>query len=207
LEAATRIPTEQRIVAAATTLFYEKGYHAATMREVAAAAGIKAGSLYNHFRGKEELLFIVATRTMQELLDGGRQAMAEGPDAQSRLRGLVKRHVVYHAKQRCQAKVADEQLHALPPERRADVVEIRDAYEQLFAEVLESGRAEHGWIVADARVVTFAITTMCTGVDAWYREDGRLAADAIADIYADFVLAALSDGQAPSPRSRSFDGS
>ncbi len=201
------MPTEQRIVAAATTLFFEKGYHAATMREVAAAAGIKAGSLYNHFRGKEDLLFLVASRTMQELLEGGREAMAEGPDSRTRLRALVKRHVVYHAKQRYQAKVADEQLHGLPPARCAEVVEIRDAYEQLFADVLESGRAEYGWVVPDARVVTFAITTMCTGVDAWYREDGRLTAAAIADIYADFVLAALEDGRAPLPRSRSFDGS
>jgi AcrR family transcriptional regulator len=196
VEAATRIPTEQRIVAAATSLFYEKGYHAATMREVAAAAGIKAGSLYNHFPGKEELLFLVASRTMRELLEGGREAVAGEAEPRGRLRALVKRHVVYHARQRCQAKVADEQLHALPSARRAEVVAIRDAYEQLFADALDAGCAEHGWVVADTRIVTLAITTMCTGVDAWYRDDGRLAPDAIADVYADFVLAALEHGRA-----------
>jgi AcrR family transcriptional regulator len=196
VEAATRIPTEQRIVAAATSLFYEKGYHAATMREVAAAAGIKAGSLYNHFPGKEELLFLVASRTMRDLLEGGREAVAGEAEPRGRLRALVKQHVVYHARQRYQAKVADEQLHALPSARRAEVVAIRDTYEQLFADALDAGRAEHGWVVADTRIVTFAITTMCTGVDAWYRDDGRLAPDAIAGVYADFVLAALERGRA-----------
>ncbi len=44
-------------------------------------------------------------------------------------------------------------------------------------------------------VVTNAITTMCTAVDGWFREDGPLSAREIADIYADLVLAALERGE------------
>jgi AcrR family transcriptional regulator len=120
--------TEQRILEVATELFYEKGYHATTMREVASGVGIKAGSLYNHFPSKEELLFRIAEGVMQDLLAAGREAVAAAPEPRDRLRALVRAHVVYHAEQRFRAKVADDQLNALEPERRAAVVVVRDSY-------------------------------------------------------------------------------
>ncbi len=180
--------TDQRILEAATALFSEKGYHGTSIREVAAAVGIKAGSLYNHFPGKEELLFRIAYGVMVELLEGGRAAIAELEAPAPRLRALVRWHVVYHAEQRARARVADEQLHALVPERRAAVVEVRDAYTRLFKDILDLGRAEDGWDVRDTSVITFAIGGMCTFVDTWYREDGPLAADEIAEMYAEFII-------------------
>ena len=183
--------TERRILEAATVLFYEKGYHATTMREVAAEVGIKAGSLYNHYLSKEELLFRIAEGVMQELLAAGREAVAGSSEPRAQLSALVRAHVVYHAKQRFRAKVADDQLNALGPERRAAVVEVRDAYERLWRDVLDAGREAHGWVVPDTPVVTFAITTMCTSVDVWYRENGRLTPSDVADVYEELVLGAL----------------
>jgi AcrR family transcriptional regulator len=189
--------TEERILEAATALFYEKGYHGTTMREVAAAVGIKAGSLYNHFPGKEDLLFRIAHGTMEELLVGGREATAGAVSASERLRALVVWHVVYHAEKRFQARVADEQLHALGPERRDAVLQIRDEYTGLFKEILDAGREQEGWVVSSSSPITFAIGGMCTFVDTWYRDDGPLSADEIAEMYADFILAGLrpSDGR------------
>src|SRR5918999_4660864 len=160
--------TEQRILDVATVFFYEKGYHATTMREVAARVGIKAGSLYNHFPSKEALLFEIAEGVMQDLLAGGREAVAAESQPREQLRALVRAHVVYHAEQRFRAKVADDQLNALGPERRTQVVAVRDEYERLWRDVLDAGRAQHGWIVPDTPVVTFAVPTMCTAVDVWY---------------------------------------
>jgi AcrR family transcriptional regulator len=195
--------TDQRILEAATALFSEKGYHGTSMREVAAAVGIKAGSLYNHFPGKEDLLFTIARGVMVELLEGGRSAIAGHDEAADRLRALVRWHVVYHAEQRFRARVADEQLHALGPERRTQVVQVRDEYTRLFKDILEQGRGEDGWLVPDVSLITFAIGGMCTFVDAWYREDGPLTPAEIAELYADFILTAV----APHESSRSFVGS
>jgi AcrR family transcriptional regulator len=195
--------TERRILDAATALFYERGYHATTMREVASAVGIKAGSLYNHVPGKQELLFRIARGTMDELLEGGRAAVASHDAPREQLRALVAFHVVYHAERRHQARVADEQLDALEPALRTVVVEARDAYAGLFKAVLDEGRLAHGWRVPSTSVITFAIGGMCTHVDAWYREEGPLSAQEIASMYADFVLAALE----AQPSSRSLAGS
>jgi AcrR family transcriptional regulator len=191
--------TDARILEVATRLFYEKGYHASTMREVAAGVGLKAGSLYNHYGGKGDLLFRIARDVMEELLEAGRGALAAQAEPRGQLRELIRSHVVYHAEHRFRAKVADDQLHALDPARRDEAIAVRDAYERLWRDVIEAGREAHGWAVPDTPVVTFAITTMCTAVDVWYREGGRLSPAEIAEIYADFVLGALDRGAGSQP--------
>ena len=184
--------TEERILEAATLLFYEKGYHGTSIREVAVAVGIKAASLYYHCPGKEDVLFRIAHGTMAELLDGGRAAIAPYDAPRDRLRALLVWHVVYHAERRFRARVADEQLHALGDERRAEAVRMRDAYTELFKQILRDGRRLEGWLVPSTSVITFGIGGMCTFVDTWYRDDGPLTAHRIAEMYADFVLRALA---------------
>jgi TetR/AcrR family transcriptional regulator, cholesterol catabolism regulator len=188
-------PTRQKIVAAAAELFYEKGYHATTTREIAARLEMTAASLYNHFPAKEDILFEITLVTMEELLAGGRAAIATAATTAGQLRRLVEWHVRYSAERRLQAKVADEQLHALNPDRRRQVVAKRDEYEQLFRDILTRGRDQDGWQIDDIPVVTFAIATMSSAVGVWFRETGRLSADAVASIYGDIALRAAGQPQ------------
>lgn len=70
-----KAPTVTRIIDAATELFYEKGYHGTSMREIAATVGIRPASVYNHFASKEDILFEITSGTMQEMLVGARSAI------------------------------------------------------------------------------------------------------------------------------------
>jgi len=190
--------TDRRILEAATELFSEKGYHGTSMREVASVVGIRAASLYNHYPGKEDLLVRIAAGVMEELLAGGRLAIGEHREPAARLRALIVWHVTYHAEQRLRARIADEQLHAISPERREAVLAVRDAYTELFKDILAEGRTRCAWRVPSISVLTFGIGGMCTFVDTWYREDGLLGPAEIAGMYADFILTGLGDGNRPS---------
>ena len=135
---------------------------------------------------------------MAALDAGARAAVAAQPTPREQLRAWVVWHVLYHARHPERAKVADEQLRALDDEHRAAVVAARDAYEALVKGLLDAGREAHGWSVPHRSVVTNAITTMCTAVDGWFRAEGPLTAEQVADVYADFVLGG--------PRARSGAG-
>lgn len=184
--------TRERIREVATALFYEQGYHATSMREIASVVGIKAGSLYSHYSSKEQILLEIASETMLELLDGARGVLDSVSTPAERLRELVRCHVVFHAVNRLQAKVADDQLHALSETNRSAVVEIRDSYEDIVKSVIRDGRDEAGWPVPDVAIVTFGILTMATGVGTWFRDNGRVSPERVAEIYADFVLNGLT---------------
>ena len=187
--------TQARILDAATRLFAERGYHAVGMRELAEAVGIRPASLYNHCASKQELLFTIAHGTMTELREGAEAAVAGQPDARSRLRAWVVWHVTYHALHR---ERREGGRRAVPrPRRRAAAGRAggaRRATSALVKGLIDDGVAAHGWVVPHRSVVTNAITTMCTAVDDWFREDGPLGADEVAAIYADLVLASPGAG-------------
>ena len=187
--------TSERIVAAAAELFHEQGYHATTMRQIAARVGIKAGSLYNHFPGNQELLFSIAHDTMGDMLRRAVQAMSSEDTPGGRLRAFVRAHTLYCIEERYRARVADD-LRDLEPHNLERVLAIRDEYEQLLRDVLREGRDQSGWDVIDVPIVSFAFATMASAVSVWYREGGRLSPEEIADAYAEITLRAVRPGAA-----------
>jgi AcrR family transcriptional regulator len=68
-----------RLLAAATETFAKRGYGDVNVDEIAAAAGIAKGSLYRHFRSKEELFFAAAESASEEVLRTFARASASGP--------------------------------------------------------------------------------------------------------------------------------
>ncbi|MEP1931237.1 MAG: TetR/AcrR family transcriptional regulator [Roseibium sp.] len=72
-----------KIVEAAATLFIEKGFHQASMRDIAGKAGISLGNLYNHFKGKGDIIAAIAeleTADLDLLLQLLEKAEGTGPD-------------------------------------------------------------------------------------------------------------------------------
>lgn len=187
--------TKATIIEVATMLFYERGFHGTNMREIGEGVGIRPASIYNHVASKEVLLYQIALGAMNELYDLGKQAVSSSDDPSEQLTALVRGHVIYHAHNRHRAKVSDDQLHALSPEHLSEVLAVRDGYESLLKGILTSGRDTLGWSIRDVPVLTFALATMCTAVGVWFRENGRLSAEAVADIYAGIAVAAVTSGE------------
>ncbi len=183
--------TEQRILDASTRLFYAHGYHATTMRDIAGEVGIKAGSLYNHYGGKEEILLRICIETSRKLYDGAVAVLKGVNDVEEQLRKFIMWHVTFHAEYREASRVTDTQLHYLQPDNRQAVIEVRDAHEKLLRDILARGAKQRRWRSSNLRVISIGIETMCTEVDGWFRADGELTSEQIAVIYTDFIRRGL----------------
>lgn len=186
--------TKAALIDVATALFYERGFHGTNMREIGEQVGIRPASIYNHVASKEALLYSIALGAIQDLYEIGLQAVGSSDSPEGQLRALVRAHVIYHAHNRHRAKVSDDQLHALAPQHLEEVLGVRDAYESLMKDVLTAGRDQSGWVIIDVPVLAFALATMCTAVGVWFRENGRLSAEDVADIYVGIALAAVIHG-------------
>ncbi len=185
--------TEARILEVASRLFYERGYKATTTRDLAEAVGIKAASLYNHFKSKQDILVRICLDTMREFHAGARECVEGIDDPAQRLRILIDWQVRFEAGHPYTASVADGQLEALNLRSRGELIELRDAYEEMIANTLIAGHEQGAWRVEHPRIITLGIVSM-TKIDPWYREDGPLSPEQIGDIYFTFILAALQAG-------------
>jgi AcrR family transcriptional regulator len=173
-----------------TELFAERGFAAATMRELAERADLQLSSFYYYFRSKYDVLLAIMDSAMGRLEDGAADVFDErlGPEAQ--LHALVARHVQSHLINPAAAGVADAELRALEPDDRAEMVGRRDRYEKRFREVIAEG-VEEGCFDSelDVKIAVIAILTMSTGVIDWWKPAGALTVEATAQLIGDFALA------------------
>jgi AcrR family transcriptional regulator len=87
-----RLPRDERrgqLLAAASEVFVDRGYHAAGMDEIAERAGVSKPVLYQHFSSKLELYLAVLARHVDNLVSGVRQALRTTTDNRQRVRAAV----------------------------------------------------------------------------------------------------------------------
>ena len=90
----TRQERRDRIVDAATEVFTANGFHATSMDDILAAAGMSAGGAYRYFAGKDEIVAAVAERVVGGMTSGVDSLLADGSeepfsDAVVRLLGML----------------------------------------------------------------------------------------------------------------------
>jgi AcrR family transcriptional regulator len=187
-----RVPRADLIRAAALRHFAEHGYAAASMRQIAADAGITIATLYFHCSTKEQLLFDVLETHMRALADGLDVALANAPDTcGGRLAAAIRFHVQYVTRDEAGANISTSELRGLTGELRERHIATRDAYERKFRDLLRAGIAAAEFAPVDVPVITAGILGIGLAVGRWYRPNGRLSPDDIADEYIRFVLTAL----------------
>jgi AcrR family transcriptional regulator len=176
-------PTAVRVRRAALELFAERGFHGTGIRQLAERAGVSSASLYHYMGTKEELLVALMTHSLERLVDDAQAAVASSGDPVEQLEALVRMHVTAHASRPLDTRVGDHEVEALSEPARAQVVTLRDRYEQVWQEVLAAGleagvlRAEH------PAVARRALLEMCSGVARWFDPAGPLTLEDLADHY------------------------
>src|SRR6266436_1925978 len=75
-----------KILVHAATVFHEKGYAAASMRDLSRASGVSLSGLYHYFESKEELLYLIQKDTFTTIVARLRQRLAETRDPVERIR-------------------------------------------------------------------------------------------------------------------------
>jgi AcrR family transcriptional regulator len=200
------IDSRQEILRVAARLFQQRGYHATSMNDVAAALKLSKGGLYHHFQSKDEILF----ELMSHALDITEQRVLEPVrsirEPEQRLRALIRFHVdvVLSARDR-EITVLLHENHPLPPSLRKQVNARKKNYIRFLETLIAEVQQERGILGGvSARAATFALLGMINWLYQWYKQEGTLSAEQIAQEYTEIFFAgafqALSPaGKTPSP--------
>ncbi|MDK8463698.1 TetR/AcrR family transcriptional regulator [Marinobacter sp. SS13-12] len=166
-----------RLLHEAARLFRDKGYERTTVRDLAAAVGIQSGSLFHHFRTKEEILKAVMVETIRLNTALMQAAVDAATTHRDKLQALVRAELESINGQTGEAMaVLVFEWRSLSEASQAYVLELRDIYEQLWLDVLEELRKQ-GVLAADPFVVRRLLTGALSWTVTWYRPDGGLTLD------------------------------
>lgn len=188
--------TEEAIRKAAVALISARGFEAMTLRELAEKVGVQPGSIYRYFPSKGALLVALLVEHLEFLLASWKREQPADADPIERLRAFVDFHIHSHTLRRQEVFVANMELRSLAPDDYRRVVGLRRRYEGELTAILRDGMAQHLFRIPDARIATFAILAMLTGVGSWYRENGRVGKRELVDIYTRLVMQCVSAEEA-----------
>jgi AcrR family transcriptional regulator len=178
------------IVRGAAAAFRDRGYAATSVREIARRTGMTPGNLYYYFRDKQEILCFCQDYSLDVLLREARRIRKRRLGAQEKTRALVRLQVLWMLDE-MHGSSGHIEFHAIPRPRLRRIIERRDEYERIVRAVVEEGiRAGH-FAPRDPKLVTLAILGAVNWTARWYRPDGGLPPEAIADAFSDYLLRGL----------------
>lgn len=176
---------------AAIELLARKGYRAMNLRDLSSNAGMQAGSLYNYFSSKQELLYRLICETMEEILRDIDTALAPLSDPVEQAERFIEVMVRWHTQRRDECYIGHMELRSLPKEQYHTYVALRSRFEHVFSDIIKAGCKRGVFSVPDERIATIAILQSLISICNWYRPDGRLSVERLIKIYTQMILAQL----------------
>ena len=162
------------IITNAATLFKEKGFKAASMRELAEVVGVEAASLYNHIHSKSELLHIicfeVANRYMQTMDEIETEKTTSIQKVEKLLRFLITGMVLHYD----EVYVSDREWKHLSEPYLSNFQSQRRTFRKRFAAIIEQGIKKKEIKKIDAATAVLILLHAVSGIESWHRSKVKI---------------------------------
>ncbi len=174
----------------AAHLFKVHGYERTTVRELAAEVGIQSGSIFHHFKTKEEILRAVMEETILYNTALMRRALADCVTGKEQVLALIRCELESITGKTGEAMtVLVYEWRSLSEESQSRILKLRGIYEQLWMDALNQAKAE-GSIVGDTFTLRRFLTGALSWTATWFRPEGGMSLD---DLAGQALLLAIKD--------------
>jgi AcrR family transcriptional regulator len=201
----------ESILRTSARIFAEKGYHQASIRDIARATQVSLSGLYYYFKSKEELLFLIQDHAFGTLLRD-LEALLDGVDDPLRkIRLLIENHLRFFVGNMPEMKVLSHEADSLTGDFRRRVNAKKRRLTEIASGILREIRPESE---LDLRVATFALFGMMNWIYNWYRPTTDVPVDRLAEdmsrlflggyLQTEAALPAAARDAAPGPQNPSI---
>jgi TetR/AcrR family transcriptional regulator, cholesterol catabolism regulator len=196
---APRVSTKSRIDNGAAQLFVRNGYDGTSMRDLARNLGLRPSSIYGHVKSKQELLFRVMERLMDEVLARANEALKADGEPQELVRRLVVSNICQPGPY--ETALLQSELRNLRPSYRASIARKQTEYRDLWLRVLNDGRKRGVFNIKDPKLAFLGIDGALIHIERWFNPSGRLTRMEVAEVFVDWILNSLGFRQPAKGRS------
>lgn len=183
--------TRDEILVAAAEIFSQKGFHAASMQEIAQAVNLKKASLYHHVSSKQDMLLAVLDRALDLLIEHIEAVVRQPLAPDMKLRCAMQAYLEAMLEHRDLAAVLLLEHRSLEPDLHARHALRRDRFEGLWREIIDEGRQAGVFDCQNPGTASRALLGVMNWTITWYRPEGKLSPVEIANQYTDLFLRGL----------------
>jgi len=169
-----------KLLQTAAHLFRNKGYERTTVRDLASAVGIQSGSIFHHFKSKDDILRAVMQETIHYNTALMRAELAEAGSVRERVLALIRCELqsIMGGSGEAMAVLVYE-WRSLSAEGQAAVLALRDIYEQIWLQVLGEAK-DAGFIKGDVFITRRFLTGALSWTTTWFRAEGSMTLEQLA---------------------------
>jgi AcrR family transcriptional regulator len=183
--------TRDDILDAAAQIFREKGYHAASMQDIAARVNLQKASLYHHVASKQEILLSLLDRALDLLTLQIEQVLDPALPPDQNLRQAMQAYLQAMLDHRDLAAVLLLEHRSLDPQYQARHIPRRDRFERLWRDLIQAGIERGVFTCSDPALASKAVLGVMNWSITWYKPKGMLSPAEIAGQFAGLFLNGL----------------
>jgi len=184
----------ERILEAAAELFYERGYQNTTLDAIADQLSVRKPFIYSYFQSKSDLLAEVCERGIRASLAELTTVMELPVSATERVKRLGTGFVIAVLKAQKHIAIFSREEKNLQAADFKRISDMRREFDRKLNLLLEEGCATGEFTIVDRQLVALAIGGMVSWAYVWYRPDGRLTMDEVAERMSTLMLAMVGAG-------------
>jgi AcrR family transcriptional regulator len=182
----------REVMTAATAVFSERGYRAASMNDIAAKMGMGKASLYHYVAGKEDVLIELYEDVLRENVIAARRIAGSERTALDALAELITDRVAYTCRNRELLRIFFEEEAELPARQQSRLISVRHEYEQTLLEIVARGEAAGEFtLTTTPQIFVNIVLGAANWVYKWYQPDGPLTPEELGAQIAAVLLAGL----------------
>jgi AcrR family transcriptional regulator len=182
----------EAIVAAAARLYARRGFRGASVADLAKACKSSKSLIYHYFPAKEDILYEVMASHLDALVAAATQATRSGT-AEERLRALTLSFMRLYVGAQDRHKVLLNELDNLAAGPRSEVIAKQRRIIAMVEELIRALRPQSGPLALPLTMLFFG---MINWTHTWFRGEGRVSADSLAELAVELMLGGLESVQA-----------
>jgi AcrR family transcriptional regulator len=156
------------IVTISAKLFKEKGYSAVTMRDIAQAMDIKAASLYNHIKSKQEILVLIVVKIAEEFTSGIEEILASNDTTIQKIERVIQLHIDITLRNSDALACLNNDWMHLTDNDLIYFIKMRNDYEDSFRKIIKNGIANGEIKNLNIEVIIFSTLSTLRTLYLWY---------------------------------------
>lgn len=188
------VPNNERLAEVyrtAAQIILRKGYDATSINDIANALGMTKAGLYHYINGKKELLFDIMNFGLDELDEEVATPACSIADLSARLRFIITSHAQLVTRGQGAITILVDEITALPPAQNRIITRRKREYFNRLREILNELKAAGKLNDVDTTAATFSLLGMVNWLSRWFRQDGDLTQEQVAEQIAKIALHGL----------------
>jgi AcrR family transcriptional regulator len=183
--------TREEILDAAAQIIREKGFHATSMQDIAAAVDLRKASLYHHVSSKQEILVDLLDKALDLLIVNMKAVVEQDIPAEEKFRLAMNSYLSTLCENLGLTSVLLLEHRSLENKFRRRHVPRRDKYEQYWRDILQEGVEQGVFECREIKLAVKNILGVANWTIMWFNPEGKFSAGEIADLSTDLMLNGL----------------